>query len=84
MVIINYLKVQNLGSNKVIIFQAIVNNKIYSLHHNIKINNKTKFNDYWDQIKDSIQVNYDKDYMIDTYSFLKVLIWDLENKKIKI
>jgi DNA polymerase type B, organellar and viral len=65
------------------IIQALVNDKTYSLHHNIKLNNKTKFKNYWDQIKESIQVNYDKDYMIDAYETFKVLIWDLENVKNK-
>lgn len=71
------------GKNKIIIIQVIINDRTYSLTHNIKINNKMRFNEYWDLIKNNIINNYDKDYLIDAYKYFKVLIWNMDNVKNK-
>ena len=78
-----FLKTKKFGNNKVVILQTIINDKVYSLHHNVKINNKTTFKEYWNIIKDQIQVNYDKDYLIDFHLNLRALVWNLDNVKNK-
>ena len=40
----------------------------YSLHHNVKVKNKTKPLEYWNLIKTSIELNFDKDYLIRSLS----------------
>ena len=63
------------GENKVIILQAIVNNNTYSITNNVKVNNKTNFKTYWNVIKDNLETNYDKDYLIDTFREFKLLFF---------
>lgn len=74
---------KNFGNEKVIIIQAIVNGRTYSITHNIKINNKMKFNEYWDLIKNDIISNFDKDYLIDSYYNFKILVWNMDQVKNK-
>jgi hypothetical protein len=78
-----FFKIHKEWNNKVIIAQTIVNGKTYSLHHNVKINNKTKPLEYWNLIKNSIQLNYDKDYLIEIYPVIKLLVWNLDDVRNK-
>jgi hypothetical protein len=78
-----FLKKHKFGNNKSILAQTIINGRTYSLHHNIKINNKTKPIDYWNWIKDSIELNYDKDYLIEVYPVIKLVIYNLDDKRNK-
>jgi hypothetical protein len=80
---LKYLKTINFGSNKSVLAQTIINGKTYSLHQNVKINNKTKPNDYWNLIKDSIEANFDKDYLIEVYPVIKLVIYNLDDKRNK-
>jgi hypothetical protein len=50
------------GSNKVIIITGVVNNNEYSFHHNVLINNDTLFEDYYEQVKDYIDLHFNNDY----------------------
>jgi DNA polymerase type B, organellar and viral len=78
-----YFKGKLKWNNKVIIAQTLVKGRTYSLHQNIKVNNKTTAKEYWNLIKDSIQQNYDKDYLIEIYPIVKLLVWNLEDKRNK-
>jgi len=78
-----YLKTIKFGNNKSILAQTVINGHTYSLHPNVKINNKTKPIDYWNLIKDSIELNYDKDYLIEVYPVIKLIIYNLDDKRNK-
>ena len=78
-----FLKTIKFGNRKSMLVQAEINGQTYSFHHNVKINNKTKFTEYWSIIKDNIQVNFDKDYLIDAYKYFRVLNWNLDDVRNK-
>jgi hypothetical protein len=78
-----FLKTIKFGNRKSMLVQAEINGKTYSLHHNVVINNKTTADQYWNWIKDSIQANFDKDYMIEIYPTIKVIIYNLDDKRNK-
>ena len=44
------------GFHKVIIISAINGNQEYSYHHNILINNNTSFQDYYNKVKDYVNL----------------------------
>jgi endo-1,4-beta-D-glucanase Y len=62
-----YFKGKKFCNNKSILAQTVINGQTYSLHQNVKINNKTTLKEYWNLIKDSIQQNYTKDYLISAW-----------------
>jgi len=78
-----FLKTIKFGNRKSILVQAEINGQNYSLHHNIVINNKTTANQYWNWIKDSIQANFTKDYLIEVYPIIKVIVYNLDDKRNK-
>ena len=78
-----YFKTRKFGNNKSVLAQTVINGKTYSLHHNIKINNKTTAKEYWNLIKNSIQLNYNKDYLIEVYPIIKLVIYNLDDKRNK-
>jgi hypothetical protein len=78
-----YFKTKKFGNNKSILAQTIINGQTYSLHQNVKINNKTTPLDYWNLIKLSIELNYDKDYLIEVYPIIKLVIYNLDDKRNK-
>lgn len=78
-----YLNTKKFGNNKSIISQVIINGHIYSLHKNVKINNKTTPSQYWDLIKDQIETNFDKDYLIEVYPIIKLIVYNLDDKRNK-
>lgn len=60
---------------------------ILFLHHNVLINNKTKFNQYYELVKDAITTNYDHGYPLEVINYFKVRVWNMDNfqnKHIKI
>ena len=77
----------NFGFKKVIIITAILNEGEFSYHSNVLINNKTKFNTYYNLVRDNISTLYDHGYSIDAIQFFKVRVFNmdnLQNKHIKI
>lgn len=77
----------NFGSKKIIMVHGIINNKEYSLHHNVLINNDTTFEEYYETIEDIISLRYDEGYDMDVIELFKIRIWNMdniENKNIKI
>jgi DNA polymerase type B, organellar and viral len=80
---IKFLKGKKFGNRKSILVQAVINGLNYSLHHNIIINNKTTALEYWNWIKDHIQQNYTKDYLVEVYPIIKVIIYNLDDKRNK-
>lgn len=75
------------GFHKVIIISAINNGIEFNYHHNILINNLTTFEEYFDKVKDIIEVRYEDGYEININTDFKVIVWnmdDLVNKNIKI
>lgn len=80
---LKFLKSIKFGNNKSVIAQTMINGQTYSLHQNVKINNKTKPLDYWNSIKTSIELNYDKDYLIEIYPIIKLIIYNLDDKRNK-
>jgi DNA polymerase type B, organellar and viral len=82
-------KFTEFGNNKIIIVKAIINQNLsYSLHHNILLNNKTTFNEYYGKVKDHINNHYSNlAYQTDTIPQFEILVWnvdDLRNKHIQI
>lgn len=80
-------KFKQFGENKIIIVMAYIYGREYPFHHNILINSKTTFEDYYNQVKDSIRRNYDTGYPVDIIPKFKVLVWNMDefaNKRIKI
>jgi len=78
-----FFKTRKFGNNKSILAQTVFNGKTYSLHPNVKINNKTTPLDYWNLIKLSIELNYDKDYLIEVYPIIKLVVYNLDDKRNK-
>lgn len=78
-----YLNTVKFGNNKAIICQVVINGHIYSLHKNVKINNKTTPSQYWDLIKNHIETNFDRDYLIGIYPIIKLIIYNLDDKRNK-
>jgi len=76
------------GENKVLILFVILNNgEYYTLHPNILINNKTKFKDYWDKVKNDFKSFSDKPYIFEDFIYLNIKVWNMDlykNKNIKI
>jgi len=70
-------------NNKTILAQTVINGQTYSLHKNVVINNKTTHKEYWNLIEDSIQQNYTKDYLIEVYPIIKLVIYNLDDKRNK-
>jgi hypothetical protein len=61
-ILMNNERFLTFGSNKVIIITGVVNNNEYSFHHNVLINNDTLFEDYYEQVKDYIDLHFNNDY----------------------
>lgn len=67
------------GNKKIIMVHGIIDNKDFSLHHNILIENGTLFEDYYSEIEDIIQVRYDEFYDIDAIQLFRIRIWNMDN-----
>ena len=78
------------GSKKFVILSAIINNQIFSFHHNVLIQNSTTFEEYYGQIEDYINnlysegTSYEGD--VDTVPMFEIMVWNADddrNKKFK-
>nr|WVH38182.1 DNA polymerase [Lenzites betulinus] len=67
------------GNKKIIMVHGIIDNKDFSLHHNVLIENDTLFEDYYSEIEDIIQVRYDEFYDIDAIQLFRIRIWNMDN-----
>ena len=57
----------NFGKKKVILTTAILNDLDVAFHHNVLIENKTTFKEYYDQVKNIIQPHYEYEDEVTTY-----------------
>jgi len=75
------------GKHKVIIVFAHYEGKTFTYHCNVLINDKTTFENYYEQVKDSIRSNGDDGYPIDVIPEFTVKVWNMDkyaNRKIKL
>nr|YP_010130264.1 DNA polymerase [Clavaria fumosa]QPZ51166.1 DNA polymerase [Clavaria fumosa] len=81
----------NFGYNKIIFITAIIEESIFSFHHNVLINNDTSFEIYYNKVKDIIKNHYesegDSPSNLDNIPCFEIKIWNMDNlmnKNIKI
>ena len=56
----------NFGNKKVILITAKINSTYAPFHHNILIENTTSFYEYYEEVKDLVQENYEYGIITDT------------------
>lgn len=76
------------GDEKIIMTWGIIDNPKgeYAYHQNILINNKTTFNQYWDEVGPYIRDKYlsgNMSYSQTVVNRFKVLVWDASDLKNK-
>lgn len=77
----------NFGKYKVIFVTALINEQEFNFHHNILITNNTSFEQYYEKVKDIINVHFDHGYQVDVVQIFQILVWNMDslaNKHIKI
>ena len=81
----------NFGYNKIIFITAIIEEQIFSFHHNVLINNDTSFENYYNKVKDIIKNHYesegDSPSNLNNIPCFEIKIWNMDNltnKNIKI
>ena len=69
------------GDSKIIMVLAIIEGKIYSYHHNVVINTRTTFDDYYSKVSEHIKTKFDDGYGIDVVDSYIVRIWNVDDLK---
>ena len=64
----------NFGYNKIIITSSIIGKSENSFHHNVLLNNKTIFEDYYNSIIDIVNKYYDEGYTVDVIPIFRVRV----------
>lgn len=75
------------GKYKVIFVTALIDDQEFNFHHNVLITNNTSFEQYYEKVKDIINVHFDHGYQMDVVQRFKILVWNMDslaNKNIKI
>lgn len=69
------------GRNKALMLIGILENSSeYSLHHNIYLNSNSNYKDYYNQVKENLELGYEEvGYRNDFIPYFKVRIWNLDN-----
>jgi len=75
------------GNHKVLMLIANYKGVEFTYHHNVLVNNRTTFKEYYAAVKDNISKLYSEGYEIHNVSSFMMRVWDMDNiknKKIKI
>lgn len=70
-----------------IIVSSVIDDSEFNFHHNVLISNDSTFEDYYNAIKNIVNMHYEHGYPVDIIQSFKIRVWNidnLENKNIKL
>jgi len=71
----------NFSNNKIVFLRILTSdNNVYSIHHNVLINKYTTFEDYWNEIKDKIEIHTNSYLPIESFIFLEYICVDIDKE----
>jgi hypothetical protein len=59
---------------KVIIVTSLINDSEFNFHHNVLISNDSTFEDYYNAVKNIINIHYEEGYPVDIVQSFKIRV----------